>query len=87
MHHLVDCLGHEADLIIFDTPPTVVSDATVLALEADAVLLVVDAGRTRRGAIRKTMEELKRAGANVLGSVLNRVASKPPKGYYYYYHE
>ncbi|RPI53645.1 MAG: polysaccharide biosynthesis tyrosine autokinase [Chloroflexi bacterium] len=85
MHHLIECLEHEADLIIFDTPPTIpVSDATVLALEADAVLLVVEAGRTRRGAIRRTMEDLQRAGAHVLGAVLNRVTSRPSKGYYYY---
>ncbi|MBN1658347.1 MAG: polysaccharide biosynthesis tyrosine autokinase [Anaerolineae bacterium] len=84
MHHLIECLEHEADLIIFDTPPTLVSDATVLTLEADAVLLVVDAGRTRRGAIRRSMEDLQRAGADVLGAVLNRVPTKPGKGYYYY---
>lgn len=85
MQHLIENLKYEADLIIFDTPPTVpVSDATVLALEVDAVLLVVDAGRTRRGAIRRTMEDMERAGAHVLGAVLNRVPLKPAKGYYYY---
>lgn len=85
MQHLIECLEREADLIIFDTPPTLpVSDTAVLALEADAVLLVVEAGRTRRGALRRSMESLNRAGANILGAVLNRVHSKPPKGYYYY---
>ena len=85
MRHLIECLEQEADLVIFDTPPTLpVSDAAVLALEADAVLLVVEAGRTRRGAVRRSMESLNRAGAHMLGAVLNRVHSKPPKGYYYY---
>jgi len=85
MHHLIECLEQEADLIIFDTPPTLaVSDATVLALEADAVLLVVDAGRTRSVAVRRAMEDLERAGAHVVGAVLNRVATRPSKGYYYH---
>ena len=84
MHHIIERLGHEADLIIFDTPPMVVSDAAVLALEADAVLLVVDAGRTRRGTVRRSMEDLQRVGAHVLGAVLNRVPAKRGKGYHYY---
>ena len=84
MHQLIECLKQEADLIIFDTSPTIVSDTAILALEADAVLLVVDAGRTRRGAIRRSIDDLQRAGADVLGAVLNRVRAKPGKGYYYY---
>ena len=84
MHQLIECLKQEADLIIFDTSPTIVSDTAILALEADAVLLVVDAGRTRRGAIRRSLDDLQRAGADVLGAVLNRVRTKPGKGYYYY---
>ena len=83
MRHLVECLGREADLVIFDTPPTVVGDAAVLALQTDAVLMVVDAGRTRRGAVRRSVQDLERAGAHVLGAVLSHVPPKRSKGYYY----
>jgi non-specific protein-tyrosine kinase len=85
MQHLIEALKYEADLVIFDTPPLMpVSDAAMLALETDAVLLVVEVGRTRRGALRRCMEDLQRADAHVLGAVLNGVPHKPSKGYYYY---
>ena len=47
------------------------------------MLLVVDAGSTRRGAAQRAMEALKQVNARVIGVTLNRM----PRGggYYYYY--
>jgi Mrp family chromosome partitioning ATPase len=38
----------------------------------DGTLLVIDAGRSRRRIVRAARETLTRAGANVVGAVLNR---------------
>jgi Mrp family chromosome partitioning ATPase len=48
------------------------------------VLVVNDAGRTRRPLAKKAVEELERVHVNLLGVVLNRLSPRS-KGYYYYY--
>ncbi len=50
------------------------SDAAALAARVDGVLLVVDAGRTRRETARQAKEQLARVGARLLGVVLNNVS-------------
>ena len=52
----------------------------------DAVILVVNAGQTRRGAIRHTVELLRRTRARIVGAVFNKVDAKKG-GYYYYYYK
>jgi non-specific protein-tyrosine kinase len=85
MRKLIERLKDEADVILFDTPPVLMlSDASVLALETDGVLLIAEAGRTRRTAARQTVERLQELGVNVVGVVLNRVRQQRPKGYGYY---
>jgi len=67
--------------VIFDCPPALtVSDALVFSSYVDAVILVVEAGRTSRGQIRKAVQLLK--DANILGLVMNRGDGRP-YGYYY----
>lgn len=74
-----------ADVIIFDSPPLLtVSDSAVLAARVDGVVLVADCGGTRREALQKAVESLRQVGANLLGTVLNRVSTRSD-GYYYYY--
>ena len=75
-----------ADCVIFDAPPVqVVIDAAVMSAYLDGTVLVVDATRSRRGAVRQAREALAKAGANVLGVILNRVprgARASDHGYY-----
>ena len=63
-----------------------VTDAAVLASELDGTLLVVHAGKTRRGAIRQAAEALERVGANVVGAVINDLTARSSAGYYYRYY-
>ncbi len=87
MARLIEQLKEEADVILFDSPPSLaVTDASVLATQTDGVLLVADAGRTRRNLAKESAERFQQVGANLLGVVLNRL--KPGRGgyYYYYYH-
>jgi capsular exopolysaccharide synthesis family protein len=62
------------DLVIFDSPPLQsVTDAAILSSFVGGTVFVIDAGYSRRRAVRLGREALARAGANVLGAVLNRV--------------
>ena len=85
---LVSWLKTQADLIIFDSPPVLaVTDASLLANQMDGTLLVVDAGKTRRPAALRAVERLNAVGGNVLGVVLNRLASGSDGYYHYYYYD
>jgi len=85
MKQLIERLKEEADIVLFDTPPALVaSDAAVLATQLDGVLMVVDAGATRRDMAARGVESLRQVGARVYGAVLNQV-SRRQGGYYYYY--
>jgi succinoglycan biosynthesis transport protein ExoP len=85
MTDVIAALRQEADIVIFDTPPTlVVSDASALATRADGVLLVIQAGRTRRAAAKQAKDGLLAVGANIIGVVLNRLEVRNPSYYTYY---
>ena len=86
MQKLVAALKDQADMIIFDTPPCLpLADAAILARQVDGVVLVADAGKTRRDAVSKAKEAMERAGGRILGVVLNRVSPRG-SGYYYYHY-
>ena len=74
MRTVVDLLTGSEDLVIFDSPPLqAVTDAAILGSFLDATVFVIDAQRSKRRVIRPAREALAKAGANVLGAVLNRV--------------
>ena len=60
--------------MIIDTPPVLpVTDAVVLAREADAVVLVVRGHGTPSGLVREARDRLVMTGAPLLGVVVNDV--------------
>jgi polysaccharide biosynthesis transport protein len=88
MRVVLERLKAAAELVIFDAPPLqAVTDAAVLSSYLDATVYVVDAGHSRRGAVRQGREMLARAGANVLGVILNRVPKASQSTFYGYYGE
>lgn len=87
MADVLDKLKEDADVVIIDTPPALaVSDAKVLATRTDGVLLVVNTGHTRRGAVQQAVEGMRKVGANLVGGVLNMVPTRKGGGYYYQYY-
>jgi capsular exopolysaccharide synthesis family protein len=85
MADVTTALCERADLVIFDSPPTLaISDAPVLSTRSDGVLLVVQAGRTRRAAAKQAKEALTAVGANLIGVVLNRLSIHSTSYYHYY---
>jgi Mrp family chromosome partitioning ATPase len=86
MQELLHELAQQVDVVLIDSPPVLpVADATALAQAVDGVLLVLEAGHTRREAAWHAVESLRQVGANLVGVVLNAVP--PHKGGYYSYHE
>lgn len=71
-------------LVVYDTPPlSIAADASLVASQADGVILVIDARKTRRKAAHQAVEQLRRARVNLLGAVINRVADRDDAAYYY----
>lgn len=86
---IIEELKQHVDVAFFDSPPVlVVADAAILGTKVDGVVLVNDTGHTRSTEARRAAEELRRARANLLGVVLNRltIGSSGYNYYYYYYH-
>lgn len=81
---LLRSLRERADVVILDSPPAlVVADAAILAAQSTGVIVVVEQGRTRTEEARRGKEALDKAGAKLLGIVLNKVTRKRGYGYYY----
>ena len=87
MTELLHELSAQADVVILDSPPVLaVTDASVLAAKADGAVLIVDVGATRRETGQRARETLEKAGAKILGAVLNKQRTGRDGGYYYYYY-
>jgi protein-tyrosine kinase len=68
--------------IIIDSPPiNQFTDAFILSLKVDGVLLVARAGKTRMVAMESAIAKLKKA--NLMGVVLNSIDSPGSSNYYY----
>lgn len=73
MRELIGELRAMADVVIIDTPPVLgLSDSAAIANRSDAVVFVVDAGRTKVSPAAEAIAELGTAGANIVGVVVNR---------------
>jgi polysaccharide biosynthesis transport protein len=71
--------------IVIDTPPILaVTDAVILSVQADGVLLVVRSGKTSKEAFMRTRDLLASVKSRVLGVVLNAVDSSSPDYHYSY---
>jgi capsular exopolysaccharide synthesis family protein len=81
MDQILSEFHKHVDVVIIDTPPSLVADAQILAGKVDAVLLVIQPGKTHAAAARACLETLQRSGARIVGVVLNRI----PRNRSYYY--
>jgi len=73
------------DVIVIDSPPVqLVSDATILAGVANALVFVVRADATPYQVASGALEQLKKGRAKLLGVVLNRLDVEKAERYYGY---
>ena len=73
------------DYIILDTPPILpVTDSKLLAIKADATVLVVRSEISKLKHVSQAFKELGKVNANVIGTILNDVEMRSEKLYYDY---
>ena len=79
----VDALRVSFDNILIDCSSlTISADAAVLASSVDGIVVVVEAGRARRGEILNAQRTVKLAGGNFFGFVLNKRRYPVPEWLY-----
>lgn len=73
------------DYIILDTPPILpVTDSKLLAIKADATVLVVRSEVSKSKHVSQAFKELEKVNANVIGTILNDVEMHSERLYYDY---
>jgi capsular exopolysaccharide synthesis family protein len=79
MKDLLAELKEQFRVILIDLPPVLaVIDPVIVSSMADCTVLVVKTGKATRKPLLKTMEELRKAKATVIGAIFND--SRPRKG-------
>lgn len=85
-HALMEDLERAYDYVIYDTPPiSAFVDGAVVGHLTDATLLVVRDNFTKRETVLSSVEQLKTAEANLIGTVLNFCEVEENEYYYSYY--
>lgn len=89
MTELLESNARIYDHIVIDGPPVLgLADSLVLANMAEATIITVEAGKTKKSALLDSLKRLERANANMLGTVLTRVTAQNNPDYnleYYTY--
>jgi capsular exopolysaccharide synthesis family protein len=81
---LLQKLVSKADVVIFDSPPVLIgADASILASQMDATVMVVATGTTKKIAARHAVGVLRLARARMIGVVYNKMTVSADYGYYY----
>lgn len=87
MERLMDELGRQFDIVIFDAPSIlVVTDPVLLSTRVDSVVLVLSANYARRETVQRAIRLLQAASAEIAGVVLNGLEATRRHYYYYYYY-
>ena len=87
-HKLAEAIGElrkKFKFVVIDSPPVMAAtDAVILSVQTDGVLLVVRSGETPKEAFTRTRDLLVTVKCNILGVVLNAVDANAPDYYYSY---
>lgn len=74
MQDLLEISMDEFDYIIIDGPPVIgLADALVLSNLADATILTIQAGKTRKASLLAALKRMERTSGNIIGTLLSRV--------------
>lgn len=77
MRDLIKQATERYDRVILDGPPTLlISDATVMAMQVDGVILVARADDNTRGTLKRARDQLDGINARVVGAILNGVRTR-----------
>jgi len=83
MDQVISLLSGLADIVLLDAPPVLAaSDATILAAKTDGVLLVIQAGKSRRDQAERARELLEQAKVRLVGVALTNAPRENRAAYY-----
>ena len=89
MRELLEILSERYEHIIIDGAPiTGFADSRLLSRLVDGVLLVTSVGITQKTVLKNSLEEIRKVGGKILGTIVNRLDTSRDKykyNYYYYY--
>ena len=84
LHSLITDLRQDYDSIVIDSAPlSALADASIIARIADATLMVVRWGHTRRGVVLHTLRQFATFGGHINGIILSHVDVKAHASYGY----
>jgi capsular exopolysaccharide synthesis family protein len=84
MDQAIEALKARAEYVLFDVPPALaVTDAALLGMKVDGLLLVLRAGTSRRDHAARAKEELERVNVPLVGTVLINAPRDSAVGGYY----
>jgi succinoglycan biosynthesis transport protein ExoP len=87
MKDLLEEVGQIFDVVLLDSPPVLaVIDTVIISSIADAMVIVIRGGKTRRKPLVTAVEELRRARANIIGVVINGADLSKEESYYSKYY-
>ena len=79
---LATLLEH-ADIVLLSAPPVIsVTDAVILGAKSDGILLVVQAGKTRRDQAERAKQTLDQANVRIVGVTLTNATIDSAVGSY-----
>ncbi len=82
---LIKHLSGEYDVVIIDSPPVIVTDATIIARNSSVNFLVVRSGRQTMQEVETSLKRFSHAGARVNGVIFNGMKEASSYGYKYQY--
>jgi polysaccharide biosynthesis transport protein len=86
LRELLDTLRQDFEWILVDSPPLAsVTDALLLARQADHTVLVVQHNKVDKKLVKRAVAALRKATTHLLGVVLNVVDMRGTSYQYYYY--
>ncbi|KAA3657191.1 MAG: capsular biosynthesis protein [Chloroflexi bacterium] len=81
---IINTLAEQADIVLFDAPPVIaVTDAAVLGAKVDGVLLIINAGKTKRDHAERAKDTLEKAKVRIVGATLTNAQRDSVVGGYY----
>jgi capsular exopolysaccharide synthesis family protein len=84
MDVVISRLTESADIVLLNAPPVIaVTDAALLGSKVDGVLLVINAGATRRDHAERAKEMLEKVNVRIVGTVLDNAPTDALVGSYY----
>ncbi len=91
MKELLKTAKARFDHVLIDTPPVLaVIDPVIVSAQADCTVVVVQAGKTTRKALSRSIDDIRKAKADIVGVVFNEVKlgrGGEESSYHYYQYE